>query len=131
MLPTTTANLNSYTAAVYVCRRTSARRARAESLPDVLSMDDAGAVALRANESSSSSSSSKVFKSIPRVCVCVERVPRLCCGNCSGLSTYSYCLVQPSFISHVHLEQKRIFSVTSYDLQKWICRFCEWPKKPN
>ena len=31
-------------------RRTSARRARAEAPPDVISMDDAGAVALRANE---------------------------------------------------------------------------------
>ena len=36
-------------------------------------MDDAGAVALRDNESSSSSSS-KVFKPIPRVCAYGERL---------------------------------------------------------
>ena len=36
----------------YVCRRTGARHAPAESLPDVLSMDDAGAGAVRAKAAS-------------------------------------------------------------------------------
>ena len=114
-----------------LCPRTSARRDRVESLADVLPMDDSGADALRDKESSSSGSSSDVFKPTPRVFL--ERVPCLYCGSCSGLSTKNYFSTE-FYIpcgTYVHPDQKRIFTFISYDLRKWKCRFWEQLNEPN
>ena len=45
----------------------------------------------------------------PPVCVSIERVPGLFSGSC-WRGGQQITLVQPLFISHVHLEQKGIFS---------------------
>ena len=102
-----------------LCRRTSARRARADSLPDFSSMDDAGAVALRANENSSSSSSSCSSSSLQAHSSCVF-LECLTSAVAAARDCQQITLLQPSCMSHVvpmYIWSKRGFSV----LYRTIC----------